>query len=339
MSDRIHDVVIIGAGAAGLTAGMYARRSNLDTVLLEKFVPGGQAAMTAFVENYPAFPDGVSGFELMDAMSRQAEKFGLETITAEVGCIEPHSGSPFRVCTSTAEMRTRSIIVCTGVRPRFLGVPGEKEFFGKGISTCATCDGAFYRDMEVAVIGGGDSALDEGLYLTRFASTVHIIHRRDRFRAIHALVRKAEENPKIRFHLDTVVTAVTGGGFVEGLALKNVRTGAESTLPVAGVFLYVGLIPNTEMFRDLLALSGDGFILTDSDLMTSVPGVFAAGDVRDTPLRQIVTAASDGALAAYSAGKYIENISAVIPLEGVAAEPLFAPPPVPPLSASEAESG
>lgn len=305
--DRIHDIVIIGAGAAGLTAGMYACRSNLDTALIEKFVPGGQAALTAFVENYPAFPEGVSGYELMDNMRRQAENFGLEIVAAEVTRIEPHQGAPFRIVTSGEDFLARSIVVCTGVRPRFLNVPGEKEFFGKGISTCATCDGAFYRDMEVAVIGGGDSALDEGLYLTRFASTVHIIHRRDRFRAIHALVRKAEENPKIRFHLDTVVTAVEGKEFVEGLALRNVKTGGERTLPVAGAFLYVGLIPNTEMFRDFLALNEEGFITTGRDLMTSVPGIFAAGDVRDTPLRQIVTAASDGALAAYSAGKFIEN--------------------------------
>lgn len=308
MDTPIRDTVIIGAGAAGLTAGMYARRSNLDAVLVEKFMPGGQAAMTAFVENFPAFPDGISGYDLMDNMRRQAEHFGLETVTAEVRNIEPHPGAPFRIVTGDGEMFTRSVIVCTGVRPRFLGIPGEREFFGKGVSTCATCDGSFYRDMEVAVIGGGDSALDEGLYLTRFASTVHIIHRRDRFRAIHALVRKAETNPKIRFHLDTVVDSVNGGGFVESLSLRNVKTGAESILPVAGVFLYVGLLPNSEMFRGLLALTGDGFITVDRDLMTSVPGVFAAGDVRDTPFRQIVTAAADGALAAHSAGKYVERL-------------------------------
>lgn len=334
MHDGIRDVVIIGAGAAGLTAGMYARRSNLDAVLLEKFSPGGQAAMTAFVENYPAFPEGVSGYELMDAMRRQAERFGLESVTAEVSCIEPLPGAPFRVCTSAGELRARSIIVCTGVRPRFLGVPGEREFFGKGVSTCATCDGSFYRDMEVAVIGGGDSALDEGLFLTRFASTVHIIHRRDRFRAIHALVRKAEENPKVRFHLDTVVTAIRGDGFVENLALKNVKTGEESILPAAGVFLYVGLLPNTEMFKDLLKLTGDGFIVADRDLMTSIPGIFAAGDVRDTPLRQIVTAASDGALAAYSAGKYIESLAEVS--FGEPQRPAI--PAIPPFIAPGAES-
>jgi len=304
----VHDIVIIGAGAAGLTAGMYARRSNLDTVLLEKFIPGGQAALTAFVENFPGFPGGVSGYDLMENMRNQAVSFGLEVRTAEVTCIEPHEGKPFRICTQDGELFARTIIVCTGVRPRKLDVPGEKELFGRGISTCATCDGAFYRNMEVAVIGGGDSALDEGLYLTRFASTVHIVHRRDRFRAIHALVRKAEENPKVRFHLDSVVTAVNGSGAVESVALRNVKTGEESTLPVSGVFLYIGLIPNTEMFRGLLALDEGGFITADRDLMTSVPGIFAAGDVRDTPLRQIVTAAADGALAAYSAGKYLEHI-------------------------------
>ncbi len=306
--NTVHDIVIIGAGAAGLTAGMYARRSNLDTVLLEKFIPGGQAALTAFVENFPGFPGGVSGYDLMENMRNQAVGFGLEIRTAEVKCIEPHVEKPFRICTQDGELFTRAIIVCTGVRPRKLDVPGEKELFGRGISTCATCDGAFYRNMEVAVIGGGDSALDEGLYLTRFASTVHIVHRRDRFRAIHALVRKAEENPKVRFHLDSVVTSVNGSGAVESVALRNVKTGAESILPVSGVFLYIGLIPNTEMFRGLLALDEGGFITVDRDLMTSVPGIFAAGDVRDTPLRQIVTAAADGALAAYSAGKYLERV-------------------------------
>jgi thioredoxin reductase (NADPH) len=306
--DTVHDVVIIGAGAAGLTAGMYACRSTLDTVLLEKFVPGGMAALTASVENFPGFPGGISGYELMENMRKQATGFGLEIVTAEVMCIEPHDPASFRVCISNGELFTRTIIICTGVRPRRLDVPGEKTFFGRGISTCATCDGTFYRNMEVTVVGGGDSALDEGLYLTRFASAVHIIHRRDRFRAIHALVRKAEENPKVRFHFDTVVTSVNGSDSVESVSLRNVKTGEESTLPVAGVFLYIGLIPNTERFHGLLALDNQGFITVDRNLMTSVPGIFAAGDVRDTPLRQIITAASDGALAAYSAGKYLENL-------------------------------
>jgi thioredoxin reductase (NADPH) len=221
--------------------------------------------------------------------------------------IEPHDHAPFRICTAGGKYRTKTIIVCTGVRPRRLEIPGEHELFGRGISTCATCDGAFYRGMEVAVVGGGDSALDEGLFLTRFASAVHIIHRRDRFRAIHTLVRKAGENPKIRFHLDTIVTAVNGAGAVESVSLKNARTGAESILPISGVFLYIGLTPNTEMFRGLLALDDHGFITVDRNLMTSIPGIFAAGDVRDTPLRQIVTAAADGAIAAYAAGKYLEN--------------------------------
>jgi thioredoxin reductase (NADPH) len=306
--EKVHDIVIIGAGAAGLTAGMYAGRSNLSTVLLEKFIPGGQAALTAFVENYPGFPGGISGFDLMENMRKQAIDFGLEVITTEVKCIEPHTSAPFRICTTAAEILARSIIICTGVRSRRLDIPGEKKLFGKGISTCATCDGPFYQDMEVAVVGGGDSALDEGLYLTRFASTVHIIHRRDKFRAFHPLVRKAEASPKVRFHLSTVVTAVNGSGAVESVTLRDVQSGGESTLPVAGVFLYIGLIPNTEMFRGLLDLDNSGFIVVDKNLMTSIPGIFAAGDVRDTPLRQIVTATSDGALAAYSAGKYLESL-------------------------------
>ena len=305
--DKIYDTVIIGAGAAGLTAGIYASRANMDTVLLEKFVPGGQAALTAFVENFPAFPDGISGYELMDKMRKQATDFGLEIKTSEVTSIIK-TDDTFSIKTTLDEIQTRTIIICTGVRPRKLNVPGEKEFFGKGISTCATCDGAFYRNIEVAVIGGGDSAIDEGIYLTRFASGVHIVHRRDQFRALHSLVNKADENPKIQFHKDTIVLSVNGTKSVESLTMKNVKTNEESVLPVAGVFLYIGLIPNSEMFRGFLELDDQGFIVADKNLGTSVPGIFAAGDVRDTPLRQIITAAGDGAIAAHSAGKYIENL-------------------------------
>ena len=201
MPSQTYDTVIIGAGAAGLTAGIYASRANMHSLLIEKFVPGGQAALTAFVENYPGFPDGIGGFELMDKMRTQAAGFGLEAQSAEVRSIE-RRGDGFELGTTMGAIGTRTIIVSTGVRPRKLNVPGETELFGKGVSTCATCDGAFYRDMEVAVIGGGDSALDEGIYLTRFASKVHVIHRRDRFRAIPSLVAKARENDRIVFHLE-----------------------------------------------------------------------------------------------------------------------------------------
>ena len=305
--DKIHDIVIIGAGAAGLTAGIYACRANMDTILLEKFVPGGQAALTAFVENYPGFPDGISGFELMDSMRKQATAFGLEIKTGEVKDINRQDNF-FYIGTTTWELNTRTIIVATGVHPRALNVPGEKELFGKGVSTCATCDGSFYRDMEVAVIGGGDSALDEGIFLTRFASKVHIIHRRDKFRALHTYVKKAQENPKIEFHLNSIVASINGKNAVESITLKNVTTGEESDLPVAGIFMYVGLVPNTKMFEGFLELSDGGFIKVNEILQTSVPGIFAAGDVRETPLRQIITAASDGAVAAYSAGRFLEKI-------------------------------
>ncbi len=307
MENKIYDTVIIGAGAAGLTAGIYTSRANMDSLMLEKFVPGGQAALTAFVENFPGFPDGVSGYELMDSMRRQAVKFGLESQTLDVKFINRHNNI-FCIGTNACEINTKTIIVCTGVRPRKLDVPGETELFGKGISTCATCDGAFYRDMEVAVIGGGDSAIEEGLYLTRFASKVHIIHRRDKFRALAPFVEKARQDPKVVFHMDSVVTSVNGTNGVESVTLKNVKTGEESPLPCAGVFLYIGLIPNTEMFQGFLDLDKGGFIKVDEKLETSVKGIFAAGDVRVTPLRQIVTAASDGAIAAYSSGKHLEMI-------------------------------
>ena len=305
--DNTFDTVIIGAGAAGLTAGIYAARANMNSLLLEKFIPGGQAAMTAWVENYPGFPDGVSGFDLMENMRKQAKNFGLDIQTTEVQFINKHDNM-FCIGTNACEVHTKTIIVCTGVHPRKLQIPGEEEFFGRGVSTCATCDGAFYRNMEVAVIGGGDSALEEGMYLTRFASKVHVIHRRDKFRAIPTFVRKAEENEKVTFHLDTIMTSINGDQTVESLTLKNVKTGEESNLPVAGVFLYVGLLPNTGMFKGFLDLDDMGFIKVDENLQTSVPGVFAAGDVRVTPLRQIISAASDGAVAAYSAGKYLEYL-------------------------------
>ena len=301
-----HDIVIIGAGAAGLTAGIYAARANMSTLLVEKFVPGGQAALTAFVENYPGFPGGVSGFDLMDGMRRQALAFGLETTTTEVTGIEG-ADSGFRLGTTIGDIATRTIIVATGVRPRMLDVPGERELFGRGVSTCATCDGAFYRDREVAVIGGGDSAMDEGIFLTRFASRVHIVHRRDAFRALPSLVEKARANEKITFHLDSVVSSINGTGSVTGITIRNVGTGDESDLPVEGVFLFAGLIPNSELFRGFLDMDGRGFIAVDDTLMTSAPGVFAAGDVRVTPLRQIITAAADGAVAAHAAGVYIEE--------------------------------
>ncbi|MFC1607114.1 thioredoxin-disulfide reductase [Candidatus Latescibacterota bacterium] len=305
--DKPLDTIIIGAGAAGLTAGVYAGRANMNTVLLEKFVPGGQTALTAFVENFPGFPDGVSGFDLMENMRKQALKFGLSIQTAEVQFISKHDGI-FCIGTTSCEFQTKTIIICTGVRPRKLGIPGEQELFGKGISTCATCDGAFYRDMEVAVIGGGDSALEEGVFLTRFASKVHIIHRRDKFRALPTFVEKARNEPKIVFHTDTVVTSINGGQSVEGVTLRNVKTGEESDLSAAGVFMYVGLLPNTDMFKDFLDLDESGFIKVDTNLQTSVPGIFAAGDVRVTPLRQIISAASDGAVSAYSAGKFLEHL-------------------------------
>ena len=305
--ENLHDTAIIGAGAAGLTAGIYACRANIDTVLIEKFAPGGQAALTAFVENYPGFPDGISGFDLMENMRKQAMTFGLKTVAAEVKSINQHD-SVFSIGIGSGEVYSRTIIICTGVHPRFLNVPGEKELFGKGVSTCATCDGSFYRTMEIAVIGGGDSALEEGLFLTRFASVVHIIHRRDKFRALHSYVKKVMDHPKIVLHLNTVVSAINGKDTVESLSLQNVKTGEESILPVAGVFLYVGHIPNSEIFRGLLELTEEGFIKVDRNLATSVPGIFAAGDVRETPLRQIVTAASDGAVTAFSAGRYLEKL-------------------------------
>lgn len=302
-----YDSIIIGAGTAGMTAGVYAARENLHAVLLEKHLPGGQAALTARIENYPGFPEGISGYDLMERMRKHASDFGLEFRNAEVTAIHKHHHL-FTVDTTAGELTARSIIISTGVRPRRLGIPGEQEFFGRGVSTCATCDGAFFKGMEVAVIGGGDSAVEEGIFLTRFASMVHVIHRREQFRAISSLTHKASENPRIKFHLNTTVISINGSRTVESLTLKNTIDGKEWTLPVSGVFLYIGLVPNSELFRGFVDLNNQGFIVVDQQLAASLPGTFAAGDVRDTPLRQVITAASDGALAAYSAGRYLENV-------------------------------
>lgn len=301
-----YDVVIIGGGPAGLAAGIYASRAALKTLLLEKGMPGGLAASTEIIENYPGFAEGIGGPELMMQMDAQARRFGLEIKTANAESIKPVD-NVFAVQTDDGEVITKTVIIATGAQPQKLKIAGEDEFHGRGVSYCATCDGAFFKDKVVAVVGGGDSAIEEALYLTKFASQVHVIHRRGELRATKILQQRAMNNEKIIFHWYSVVERISGQSTVQEITLKDVRTGETSNLNVNGVFVYIGTRPVTELVGDLIQLNERKYIITDDNMQTSRPGIFAAGDVRQKTLRQVVTAVADGAIAAVSAEKYIEE--------------------------------
>ncbi len=302
-----HDVIIIGAGPAGLTAALYCSRAGLNTVVIEKLAPGGQAATTAQVDNYPGFPGGVMGPELTQRMEEQARSFGTEIVMAEIDSIGGQAGS-FSVVAGSEQLQGKAIILASGARERPLGVPGEKEFRGRGVSYCATCDAAFFRDQKVAVIGGGDAAVEEAVYLTKFASKVSLIHRRDALRASKALQNQALDHPKMEFYWDCVVTSMNGDQRLEQVQIENVKTGEKTRLEVNGVFIYVGYLPNTEFVRDLIETDDAGYILTKEDMSTSVPGIFAAGDARAKYLRQVVTAAGDGAVAAVAVERFLDHL-------------------------------
>ncbi|ABB13890.1 thioredoxin-disulfide reductase [Carboxydothermus hydrogenoformans] len=299
------ELVIIGGGPAGLAAAIYGARAALNPLVLERGVPGGQAATTEWIENYPGFEDGIGGFELMVHMQRQAEKFGAEFKNADVTGIKKENGV-FILNTSTGEIAAKTVIIATGAEPKELGVPGEREFRGRGVSYCATCDGNFFRGKTVAVVGGGDSALEEAIYLTKLVEKVYLIHRRDGFRAAKVIQERAKANPKIEFVLNTVVEEIAGERKVEKVIVKNVQTGEKSEILVDGVFIYVGLKPNTAFLEGFLELE-NGYIKTDENMATAIPGLFAAGDVRLKDLRQVVTAVADGAQAAVAAEKYLEG--------------------------------
>ncbi|OGP83725.1 MAG: thioredoxin-disulfide reductase [Deltaproteobacteria bacterium RBG_16_54_11] len=301
-----YHVIIIGGGAAGLTAGLYASRAQLKTILLESMIPSGQAYMTERIENYPGFPDGIAGRELIERFTQQATRFGLEIqqFTA-VDRVEA-AGEKKVVHAGEKRFSASALIIATGAQWQKLGIPGEEEFTGKGISYCATCDGAFFKDQAVAVVGGGDTALEDALYLGRLARKVYVIHRRDQLRAQKILQRKALEEPKIEFLLHTVVKEIRGEGVVKTLLLENLKDAEQKELAVSGAFIAVGQRPNTDLVRGVLALDDIGYIITDQDCATSVAGIFAAGDVRKKGLRQITTAVGDGALAAAAAERYIE---------------------------------
>ncbi|SPD75799.1 Thioredoxin reductase [uncultured Desulfobacterium sp.] len=303
----MEDLIIIGAASAGLTAGLYAARSRLKTVLLEKLSPGGQIITTDIVENYPGFPEGISGFELIDRMRRQAERFGLEMRIEEARELRL-SGEEKVVITNNGKLDAKAIILACGATPRKIGIEGEELLTGRGVSYCATCDGPFFRDQEVAIIGGGDTAVEEALFLTKFVSKVHLVHRRDELRATRLLRERALSSGKINIIWDTVPTRIKGNNGVEGIDLKNVKTGKGSFLPVEGVFVFIGYSPSNELVKGQLKLDEQGFIVTNDNMETSVTGVFAAGDIRSKLLRQVSTAVGDGATAAFAAERYIEGL-------------------------------
>ncbi len=305
--NNIRDMVIIGGGPAGLTAGLYAARARLDAVLLEQMGFGGQLLTYEKVDNYPGFPEGIGAFGLSELISAQALRFGLRTSSAEVRGLDL-GGKIKKVILSNGEIAAKTVIIASGASPNKLKVKGETEFTGRGVSYCAVCDAPFYRDQEVAVVGGGDTAIEEALYLTKFAGRVHIVHRRDRLRATPVIQEKAFQNEKISFILCKVVSEIVGTEQgVEALSLQDVKSSENSTLPVTGVFVFVGIKPNSGFIPPEIARDSCGFILTDQEMAASIPGVFAAGDIRSKALRQIVTAVGDGATAAFNAGRYIEE--------------------------------
>lgn len=302
-----YDLLIIGGGAAGLTAAQYGARSGMKTALLEAAAPGGQALQIDHLENYPGFTDSFSGFDMANRFQQQAEAFGARFIydTAESLC---KTGDEFSVTTAAGTITALSVIIATGAKHRHLNIPGETELAGKGVSYCATCDGPFFKNQRILVVGGGDAACDEALFLSKLSDRVTLIHRKGRFRAQKAVADRVLANPRIRVRMNTVPLRILGDRKVEQVELKATDTDTLSTEPFDAVFIFVGTQPQTEGFADLAPLNEAGYILTDEKMQTQTPGLFAAGDVRDTPFRQVVTAAADGAVAAHAANEYVEAL-------------------------------
>jgi len=301
-----YEVIIIGGGPAGLTAGLYTSRAGLKSLLVERGVFGGQIVNAALVENYPGFPQGISGLELGSLMHQQATKYGLEVVTAEVtGIVQ---GQPYGISTTEGDFESTAIIIAAGSEYRKLGVAGEEKLAGRGVSYCATCDGFLFRDRKVAVVGGGDTAITDALELSRHAKKVYVIHRRDQLRAGKVFQQRAFAQPKLEFIWSTVVEEVLGDKVLEELKLRNVKTGQQSNLKVDGVFVAVGLMPNSRSFFKIVDLDDAGYIITDEMMATSAPGVFAAGDIRRNSPRQVSAAVGDGATAAMSAFRYVQDV-------------------------------
>ena len=301
-----HDVIIIGAGPAGYTAGIYCSRARHDTILISGLLPGGQLMNTTDVENYPGFDEGIMGPDLMQIMRKQTENMGTKIIDDVVTNVD-FSQNPFKVSTASTNFEAKTVIVCTGATPRKIGIDGEQTFAGKGVSYCATCDGAFFRDQELAVVGGGDSCMEEATFLTKFASKVHIIHRREEFRASKIMQERALNNEKITIHWNSTVSDIKGDQKVQQVILKDTKTGEEVSMDMAGVFVAIGHEPNTELFKNQLDLDENGYIVLNKNTQTSVDGVFSAGDVHDHRYRQAVTAAGYGCMAAIDVDKYLSE--------------------------------
>ena len=303
---KVYEVIIVGGGPGGLTAGLYTSRARVSTLLIESALFGGQMTTTELIDNYPGFPQGITGDELSRLMEEQAKKFGMETVTEEVVKVSLERDMKL-VQTYESTYRCEALILCTGTEYRKLGVPGEKEFAGKGVSYCATCDGAFFKDSEIVVVGGGDSALTEALFLTKFAKELTIIHRRDALRGVKIYQERVLASPKIKMLWNSVIQEIRGDSIVRSIVVKNVKTGEANEFNTEGVFLFVGLSPRTQFLKGLITLDEAGYIVTDENCETSVKGIFAAGDCRKRLLRQIATAVGDGATAAFAAAKYLES--------------------------------
>jgi thioredoxin reductase (NADPH) len=306
----LYDIIIIGGGPAGLTAGLYASRGGSKTLLLEKTAVGGLVAITENVENYPGFPDGINGFDLTNLMEKQARKFGLEITTGEVIQITPKksASAPFIIKTPSVEYKTLSIIVASGTIARKLGIPGEEKFTGKGVSYCATCDAPFFKDKEIVVVGGGDAAVEEALFLTKFVKKISLVHRRDRLRATKVIQKQALKHPKFDFIWNSRVTDITGEKKTEKVTVENINDKTSREITVDGVFIFIGFIPNTSFLKDVIKLDETGYVLANAEAQTSRMGIFACGDVIKKRLRQIVNACGEGSVAASNARHYVDGL-------------------------------
>jgi len=308
--ERIYDLLVLGAGPAGLTAAIYAARSLLSVLVIEQMLSGGQIASTEKVENYPGFPEGIDGLELGQRLEEQARNYGTEMVLATVEKVNL-AGELKEVKTTEGTFRGRTLLIATGTRARPLGVPGEDALKGRGVSYCVTCDGSFFRDKTVMVVGGGDSALEEALVLTKFAAKIYIVHRRNELRAIRILQERIHKNAKIEVIYNTVVNKINGSERVQSVTLHNIESNNTREVAVDGIFLYVGLIPNTDFLNGDLARNEQGYLITSEKMETSIAGVYAAGDIREKGLRQVVTAVADGAIAAISAVKYLDELNII----------------------------
>ncbi len=303
----IYDIIIIGGGPAGLTAGLYSTRARLKTLLIESYTVPSQAVVTASIENYPGFPEGIGGFELIDRFKKQAENFGLEFSVGNVQSIAKDING-WQLAVEDKMYNCGALIIASGARPKELGVNGEAKFRGRGVSYCATCDGALFRNKDIVVVGGGDTAVEEALFLTRFGRKITLIHRRDKLRATKILQERVLSHEKIDFVWSSQVVEILGNENVEAVKIQNIKTQKYSELPCDGVFIFVGLIPNTDFLKRIIELDEAGYIMTDDNMKTSSDGIFACGDCRKKPLRQVITACGDGATAAFSAQRYVEEL-------------------------------